>query len=485
MNFGRFFLRLLLFSGVIVSLALSYVTSPAQDKAQSAAAPQPVAQAPPPPPANPPATAEPPVQAAAPAPPAAPHLAQAELAQLLAPIALYPDQLLSQILMASTYPLEIVEAARWVHDPANRRLKGEALAAALKDKQWDPCVKALVAFPNVLEMLSTRVEWTEKLGAAVVAQQADVMNEVQQLRQQAVAAGRFKSGPQCRCVVAQKGGYWTVEPQNPAVVYTPVYDAGAIYGAWQYPDYPPYLFPYPVGIAFWPGYYIGYGYGVDIGYYGPLWGWASLDWGGRSIALDSGRFRALGGTSGGAAGGVFTHNAAAPGAVGAARAAAAGAAVTGGRGAIVAGATVTGGRGATAAGATVTGGRGATAAGATTARGAPLGGRAATSGRTAWSGGRYATAGHAAYSGGRGFAPTGHAAYGGGRGFSGAGRFGGMAAHGGFYGGGHGGGFAAHAMIRAGGGGGHGGGGGGMHAIGGGGGGHGGGGGGGGGGKHH
>ncbi len=245
--------------------------------------------------------------------------------------------------MASTYPLNVVEAARWVHDPAHRRLKGEALAAALKDKEWDPSVKALVAFPTVLEMLSTRVEWCEKLGAAVVAQQADVMNEVQQLRQQAVAAGRFKSGPQCRCVVAQKGGYWTVAPQNPEIVYPPVYDAGAIYGAWSYPDYPPYLFPYPVGFAFWPGYYIGYGYGVDIGYYGPLWGWASLDWGGRSIALDSGRFRALGGTGGGATSGVFTHNAAAPGAVGAARAAA-----TGGRGATAAGTTVTGGRGATA-----------------------------------------------------------------------------------------------------------------------------------------
>jgi len=170
MNFGRFFFKLLLLAGVIVSLGLSYVTSPAQDKTQSAAASQPVAQAPPPaPPANPPATAEPPGQAAAPAAPAAPRLTQAELAQLLAPIALYPDQLLSQILMASTYPLEIVEAARWVHDPGHRRLKGEALAAALRDKQWDPCVKALVAFPNVLEMMSTRIEWAEKLGAVVVA----------------------------------------------------------------------------------------------------------------------------------------------------------------------------------------------------------------------------------------------------------------------------------------------------------------------------
>src|SRR5260370_15447478 len=211
MNFGRFLVKLLLLAGVIVSLGLSYVTSPAQETPAKPAQTPAQAAAPAAPNGPPPAA-----ESSAPATPAAAHLTQAELAQLLSPIALYPDQLLSQILMASTYPLDVVEAARWVHDPAHRRLKGGALEAALRDKQWDPSVKALVPFPHVLDMMSTRIEWTQKLGAAVVAQQADVMNEVQQLRQQAVAAGPLQSLPPSPCGVPRKSGYAPVVPSAPA-----------------------------------------------------------------------------------------------------------------------------------------------------------------------------------------------------------------------------------------------------------------------------
>ncbi len=366
MKFDRFLFPLLLSASAAVTLGLSYVTSPAQDMPplgyrprlgatgdagigrrrprqprqirrrrwprlrKFAQAAPPAAPANPPTataPASPPATAEPPAAAELPAaaePPAAaesprqaalapatpttPSLTQAELDQLLAPIALYPDQLLSQILMASTYPLEIVEAARWVKDPAHRRLKGDALTNALREQHWDPSVMALVPFPHVLELMNAQIEWTQKLGAAFVAQQADCMNEVQRLRQQAVAAGNFKSGQQCRCLVQQSGGYVTVAPANPQVVYAPVYDAAAIYGPWLYPAYPPFLFPYPVGFAFAPGFFIGFGFGVDVAFYGPLWGWGNFNWGGRNIFVNSVKFNVLSGGHTAFAGGVWTHD---------------------------------------------------------------------------------------------------------------------------------------------------------------------------------
>jgi hypothetical protein len=334
MKFGRFHFPLLLSAGVVVSLGLFCVTSPAEDMLSlfptpaskqptaqgspapaapaaanpsepSAASPQNLAQSPPqaapetPPAAaasaNPPAAAAPPAQAQEPPPPTNPGLTEAELGQLLAPIALYPDQLLSQILMGSTYPVEIVAAARWVEAPAHRGLRGEALAYALRNKHWNPSVMALVPFPRVLELMSGQIEWTQKLGVAFVAQQAEIMNAVQRLRQQAIASGNFKSGPQCQCVVEEKEGFVTVAPANPAVVYCPVYDSAVIYGRWLYPAHPPYLFPLPVGFAFAPGYFIGYGVGVKIAYYGPLWGWGSVNWGGRSIIVDPVRYGAISG----------------------------------------------------------------------------------------------------------------------------------------------------------------------------------------------
>jgi hypothetical protein len=120
----------------------------------------------------------------------------AELDQLLAPVALYPDQLLGQILMASTYPLEVVEAARWVEDPNNARLKGDQLAAALQGKDWDPSVKSLAPFPQILRMMDDRLDWMQKLGDAFLAQQNEVMDSVQRLRRQAEEAGTLQSSPQ-------------------------------------------------------------------------------------------------------------------------------------------------------------------------------------------------------------------------------------------------------------------------------------------------
>ena len=344
MKFDHLSTRLVLSAGVAVSLCLSYVTlvaSSAQDMPSASATLQPATQgsstaptdgpanpaagssqaaaqstpsaAPTTPPADvapgtPAAPANEGAQAAAPAAPASPRLTQAELAQLLAPIALYPDQLLGQILMASTYPVQIVEAARWVAEPTHRRLKGRALTDAASDRQWDPSVVALLPFPHVLELMSSRIEWTEKLGTAFVAEQSDVMNAVQQLRQQAVNAGNFKSGPQCRCVVERKNNYITVASANPEVIYPPVYNPVAIYGAWPYPAYPPYLFPVPVGFAFQPGFFIGFGYGVDIAFFRPWWGWWGFNWGGGNIIVNNTNFTVIAGGRGGFAGGVWTSH---------------------------------------------------------------------------------------------------------------------------------------------------------------------------------
>jgi len=163
-------------------------------------------------------------------PPAAPaamppvqQLTQAQLDRLVAPIALYPDPLLAQILTASTYPLEVVEAARWVNAPANQVLKGDALTNALQAQNWDPSVKTLVPFPQVLENMSNQLQWTEELGNAFLAQQADVISAVQSLRHQAMAAGNLKQTPQCRCVIQTSGETISILPAEPQVVCVPVY----------------------------------------------------------------------------------------------------------------------------------------------------------------------------------------------------------------------------------------------------------------------
>ncbi len=245
-------------------------------------APEPLqAQAPPPPPATP--AIQPYGAPQATQPPAATQQADAQgysveqLDALLAPIALYPDQLLVQILMASTYPLQVVEAARWVDDPANKSLTGDALAAALAPLNWDPSVKSLVPFPQVLEMMNSQLDWLQQLGYAVSVQQSAVMDSVQRLRRQAQAAGQLQSTPQQ--VVTTQDEAVVIAPAQPNVVYVPTYNPTIVYGAWPYPAYPPIYLPPP------PAYYVGtalaagIAFGVGVGIVGGLWGWATPRWG--------------------------------------------------------------------------------------------------------------------------------------------------------------------------------------------------------------
>ncbi len=229
-----------------------------------------------------------PVQGAAPGQPAPQStvtFAQPQLEQMLAPIALYPDQLLAQILMASTYPLEVVEAYRWVSDPNNAALKGDALTAALAQQPWDPSVKSLVPFPQILQMMNDKLDWTQKLGDAFLAQQQDVMNAVQTLRHQAEQAGKLASTPQ-ETVQDTPDGV-VIQPAQPDTVYVPVYDPSYVYGPWPYPDYPPYYWPPPPGFVV-GGFSGGFGFsiGFGVGFFGPYWGWGGFDWHSRGIFID-------------------------------------------------------------------------------------------------------------------------------------------------------------------------------------------------------
>ena len=186
---------------------------------------------------------------------------QPELDQMLAPIALYPDSLLSQILMASTYPLEVIEAARW--SKANPNLKGEQAVQAVAQTTWDPSVKSLVAFPQILTIMDEKLPWMERLGDAFLSQQQQLMDTVQSLRQKASASGHLNSNEQIR--VDQEGQSIVIEPANPQVVYVPYYDPTVMYGPWWWSAYPPvYWGPWP-GYFYGPGFGVGFAWGLGIG----------------------------------------------------------------------------------------------------------------------------------------------------------------------------------------------------------------------------
>jgi hypothetical protein len=193
-------------------------------------------------------------------------------------VALYPDSLLSQIFMASTYPLEVVEAERWVNQ--NSGLQGDELAAALESQNWDPSVKSLVNFPDVLIMMSEKLDWTQKLGDAFLAQQADVLNTVQELRRRAQEQGNLKTTEQQVVAVEQQD--IVIEPVNPQVIYVPVYDPTIIYGAWPYPAYPPYYW-YPHRYSHPTPYFFGPGFAV-----GAAWGyaWGRCNWHGGDVEIN-------------------------------------------------------------------------------------------------------------------------------------------------------------------------------------------------------
>ncbi len=205
----------------------------------------------------------------------------AQLDQLTAPVALYPDPLLGSILAASTYPLEVIEAARWLQDPAHAALTGDALAAAVDAQRWDPSIKSLVPFPAVLRFMDSNLEWTEQLGDAFLAQQADVMDSVQRLRQRALAQGTLHSTPQQ--TVASDQGAVTIEPASPDMVYVPYY-VPAIYGPWAWPDYPPYYFAPPPDVVIGDA-FIAFGIGIGFGFFEPWWGWYGCNWPGHGITV--------------------------------------------------------------------------------------------------------------------------------------------------------------------------------------------------------
>jgi hypothetical protein len=208
-----------------------------------------------------------------------------QLQQLVAPIALYPDSLVAQILAASTFPDQVVVADRWVQ--AHPDLKDDALAQAVDQQPWDPSVKALAAFPSVLGNMDKNLSWTSSLGDAYYNQQQDVMDAVQVMRQKAQAAGNLKSTPQ-QTVTTQDSAI-DIEPANPDVVYVPAYDPWLVYGypivAW------PGWYPYP-GIWF-DGPYLSFGIGFGIGFFGGFgWGWGNwgFDWHGRYATFEHNRY---------------------------------------------------------------------------------------------------------------------------------------------------------------------------------------------------
>ncbi len=224
-------------------------------------------------------------------PPTAPDqqlLKAEELDALVAPIALYPDNLLAQVLMASTYPLEVVQADRWATE--NKALKGDPLKAAVDKQSWDDSVKSLVATPDVLSMMSSKLDWTQKLGDAVLAQQPDVMDAVQRLRTKADANKKLTSTKQQKVTKKQEQGKQiiAIEPTDPGTIYVPYYDPGVVYGGWPYPAYPPYYFGYPGYIAggvIATGLAFGAGYALGRWASGGYWG-GNVNWGNNNININ-------------------------------------------------------------------------------------------------------------------------------------------------------------------------------------------------------
>jgi uncharacterized membrane protein YgcG len=212
-------------------------------------------------------------------------LSQGELDALVAPIALYPDALLAQVLMAATYPLEVVQADRFAK--SNASLKGDKLDEALAKQDWDASVRSLVATPTVLDMMNKDLDWTQKLGDAVLAQQPDVMDAIQRLRAKAEANGKLETTKEQKVTVTKEADNTQViviEPTNPETVYVPYYEPAVVYGAWDYPTYPPYYFPpapgWVVGGAIASG--IAWGAGLAIG--NAIWD--DIDWHDHNINVD-------------------------------------------------------------------------------------------------------------------------------------------------------------------------------------------------------
>jgi Protein of unknown function (DUF3300) len=215
--------------------------------------------------------------------PGAQQYTRQQIDQLVAPVALYPDQLLSQMLMAATYPDQIVQAAQWAQDQSHANLKGDELAQALEPLPWDPSVKALVPFPQILVMMSEHIEWTEALGVAFATQQREVMARVQALRHLAMKSGRLSKVKHLK--VQEEGQAIVITESEPGRIYVPVYNPTVVYGQWPDREYPPVFIPPPQGFV---SETIEPGLEVSVAYTAvrPLWGWSRVDWRDQRITID-------------------------------------------------------------------------------------------------------------------------------------------------------------------------------------------------------
>jgi len=282
-------------AALIAALSATSCKREAAPAAPTAAAP--AAQAPA---ATPPATT---------AAPAERVFSQEELDQMVAPIALYPDSLLTQVLMAATYPGNVADAVAW--SKAHPDAKGDAAVKLVADQPWDPSVQSLVAFPQVMSTLSQDPGWVQRLGDAFLAQPGDVMDAVQRLRRAAQAAGNLQSSEQQKVTVVpaqaapapaaapSDGGVAPpppassetiiqIEPSNPEVVYVPSYNPTTVYGSWPYPSYPPTY--YPPSPAWYPGSALmtGLAFGTGVAVADALWG--DWDWHGGDVDIDVNRY---------------------------------------------------------------------------------------------------------------------------------------------------------------------------------------------------
>jgi Protein of unknown function (DUF3300) len=220
---------------------------------------------------------------------AGPTFSKERLDQLLAPIALYPDSLLTQVLMAATYPVQVAEAVKW--SAARPNDKGDAAVTQAESQGWEPSVTSLVAFPQVLATMGQKPEWVQELGDAFLAQPADTMDAVQRLRKSAQAAGTLKSNEQQKVVIENptpQQSVIVIQPAQPQVVYVPMYNPTVVYGPWPYAAYPPYYFPPP------PGYYAGnallsgMAFGVGLAITNSLWG--GWNWGRNDVDININRY---------------------------------------------------------------------------------------------------------------------------------------------------------------------------------------------------
>src|SRR5262245_20937737 len=243
---------------------------------------------------QPPAPAPaPPPAAAAPAAPAAKPASKEQLEQLLSPIALYPDSLLSQVLMAATYPADVAEAAKWSKE--NKDQKGDAAVKMIQDKPWDPSVQSLVAFPQILQVMGDQPDWVQKLGDAFLASSKDVLDAVQRLRTKAQSAGNLKSNEQQKVVVEQEPQTQQtvikIEPTQPETVYVPAYNPQVVYGTWPYPSYPPYYYPPPP--YYYPGAALasGIAFGIGVAAVGAIWG--GCNWGGGNVNINVNKYNSI------------------------------------------------------------------------------------------------------------------------------------------------------------------------------------------------